>query len=326
VFDELPRVAPVQLGPLPPGFRPILALALAPGDKTLAVASGAVIELLDVSRAERPVLGRLAGHVEAVQSLAWLPDGRQLVSGGFRQLRVWEVATAREVATIAGTLAGNITALAVTADGKTLFAADGIPGTGGFIHRVDLAARKLTGTWRAHDDVIYALRLSPAGDILLSAAADKLAKTWRVADGALVAAYEGHTNHVLAAAFNHDASLIATAGADKEVKVWDAKAREQTAVLGDKRSVPTALAWTPDGKSLVAVTEKGGGGIYSELVRHTGGQRSDTGKERKLAAVDEMLYTVAVTADGGTIYAGSDDGRVHVWDGTGKAVGKVEVK
>lgn len=326
VFDELPNVSPVKLAPMPEAYKPVLALGVSPDEKRLAVAVANTLVIHDLTKADRPVLARLAGHPEAIQSLAWSPDGRLVVSGGFRHVRLWDAVAMKEAAVVGDKMIGNITAVAVAADSRTVFAADGLPGNGGFVHRIDLAGRRIVATWKAHEDVIYSLRLSPRGDRLLSAAADKLAKLWTTADNKLAAFFEGHTNHVLAAVFNADASRIATTGADKEIKVWDVKSHEQIIRLGDKKTVYTGLAWTPDGKALIAVNDKGGGSIYTEFKVHTGGERAESAREQRLASVGEMLYCVAVSADGKTIFAGSDQGAVQVWDAAGKSAGQIAAK
>jgi WD40 repeat protein len=204
-----------------------------------------------------------------------------------------------------------------------LFAADGQAGVSGFIHRIAFAEAKIERTWKAHEDTIYGLRMAPDGKSVASGAADRLAKLWSTEDGKLLGTYEGHTNHILAVAFNKDATQLATASADKEVKVWDVKSREQDVMLGDKKVVYTALAWTPDGAALVTTTDKGGGSIYRELVKHTGDQRSETAKEKKLESVGQMLYCVAMTKDGKNIFAGAHDGNVYLWDANGHNSGKI---
>jgi WD40 repeat protein len=109
---------------------------------------------------------------------------------------------------------------------------------------------------------------------------------------------KGHTNHILGLAFDKEASRLATAGADREVKVWDVASHEQDVTLGDKKTAFTAVDWTPDGRVLVAVTERGTGSAYTDLKVHNGEQRSESATERKLAAVTEMLTCVALAADG----------------------------
>ena len=325
-FDELPPVNPVALGKMPETYKPVLALSLSPDERLLAVARANDLYIYDVTKPERPLDQHLSGHTETIQSVAWSPDGKWIATGGFRSLKIWDVSTWREIKSLSSSLVGNITALAFAQDNTTLFASDGQPGVSGFIHRVAFQEGKLLGTWKAHEDVIYGLRLSPDGKSLASGAADRLAKLWNVADGKLIAFYEGHTNHILAVAFNKDATQLATASADKEVKVWNVKNREQDVMLGDKKVVYTALAWTPDGAALVTTTDKGGGSIYRELVKHTGDQRSDTAKEKRLESVSQMLYTVAITKDAKTIFAGAHDGNVYVWNDAGKSTGKITEK
>lgn len=317
VFNEPPKPRQVKLAPMPAAYQPVLALALSPDEKTLAVARAARVLLVDMSAKERPVIASLDGHTEPVLSLAWSPDGRKLFTGGHQNIRVWETATRQESARITEGLVGAVTALA--ANEAHLFAADGETGGAGFLHQFDTAG-KLLATWKAHDDGILSLRLSAKGDRLLSGGADKMARLWDAGTRALVAFYEGHTNHIHAVAFNAGATQIATAGADREIKVWDVASREQDVSLGDKKSVYAALAWTPDGKALAAITDKGAGSVYTELKKHDGAQRSETAKERKLDKIHAPLTCVAITADGKTVIAGSFDGVLHTWDGgTGKA-------
>ena len=323
VFDELPTVKPVALNAMPLSYKPVLAVSLSPDEKRLAVARANAVDIYDVSKPERPLDQKLSGHTEAVQSVAWSADGLWIATGGFRSLKIWDTQSWREVKSLSTSLVGNITALAFANDNTTLFAADGEPGVSGFIHRIAFVEGKLLGSWKAHEDTIYGLRLSPDGKSLVSGSADKLARLWDVADGKLIAFYEGHTNHVLSVAFNKDATQLATASADKEVKVWDIKSREQDVMLGDKKIAFTSLAWSADGSALVATTDRGSGAIYRDLVKHDGSQRSDTGKERRLESAGQMIYCCTITKDGKTVYAGAHDGTVIVWSEAGKIAGKI---
>jgi WD40 repeat protein len=325
VFDEPPQVKPVKLTPMVPTYAPVLALALSPDGTRLAVARAAHVDLHDLSQPNHPKLQQFMGMDSPVQALAWTKDGKQLLAAGFRRLLSWEVASGKEVGRLEQGLIGTITALVCSSDGTTVFAADGETGGLGFIHRLTLSPMKTVRTWKAHDDNINALALSQDGQFLASGGADKMARLWKAADGSLVTFYEGHTNHVVAVALNHDASQIATAGADREVKVWDVKSRNQDAILGDKKTAFTALYWTPDGKSLAAADEKGAAFIYTELQKHTGAQRSDAAKEKRLVKAPSMLVSMVVTRDSKTAYAGDFSGNVHVWEiASGKETGLIK--
>ncbi len=314
VFDEAPIPKKVKFSTLPVAYQPVLALEFAPDEKRLAVAQGKQIKCLDLTQPEKAVVLTLEHQPEAVQSLAWSRDGKWLVAGGYQRVLVWDVASGKLAREITGFLLGNVTALAIAVDGKSVFVADGESGSAGFLHQVDLEQGKTMATWKAHEDTIYGMRLSPKGDRLLSGAADKLAKLWDTGSRKLVATFEGHTNHVLAVAFNRDATQIATAGADREIKVWDTASREQDVTLGDKKNTYSALYWTADGKALGVVSDKGGGNVYTELKKHTGEQSSETAKQRKLVGVDDTLTSLGITRDGKTVYAGGFTGKVYAWD------------
>lgn len=325
VFDEAPAPKPVKLTTMPASYQPVLALALSPDEKRLAVARANTAALVDVTKPERPVIGKLEGHTEAINSLAWSPDGKWLVTGGFQKMIVWDAATLQKARELKESLIGNVTAMVVDAANAHVFASDGEAGGAGFIRKYELSTGKLITTWKAHDDNVLALRLSAKGDRLLSGGADRLARLWDPATGKLVAFYEGHTNHVTSVAFNKDATQIATAGADREVKLWNTQSGEQETSLGDKKTAFTAVAWSPDGKTLVALTDKGSGSVYTDFVRHTGGERSERAKERKLTSVSEAVTSVVITGDSKWVYAGTFDGKVHVWEAAGgKVSGEVK--
>ena len=326
VFDEAPTPKPVKLSAMPASYQPVLVLALSPDEKRLAIARANAVIIVDLTKPERPVLGKLEGHTELVSSVAWSRDGKWLVSGGFQRLFIWDITTLKQARVLEGGLLGCITAVVVDASSAAIFAADGETGGAGFIRKFDLNTGKLLATWKAHEDNVLALRLSPKGDRLLSGSADKLAKLWDSANNKLVSTYEGHTNHVLSVAFNKDATQIATAGADREVKLWNTLSGEQEATLGDKKTPCSTLTWSPDGKTLVALTEKGGGSLYTDFVRHTGGERSEAAKTRKLTSIPETPTSVVITSDSKTIFAGAFDGKVYVWDGaTGKTSGELKL-
>ncbi|MBI3880463.1 MAG: hypothetical protein HY301_10425 [Verrucomicrobia bacterium] len=309
--------APVEkLTALPSSYQPVLALALSPDDKRLAVARANTVFLHDLTRTNFPAVTTLAPHRDAVQSLAWSKDGATLAAAEYRRVALWNAkdgALTRELTNFTG----RVNAVQFTPDGAALIAADGVPTKSGLLHLIATADGHELTNWVAHKDSILSLHLSRDGQSLATASADKTVKIWNFATRQETAKLEAHLGHVLATAFNADASFLATAGMDKVLNLWDPKTRGQEITL--KHASPiTALAWTADGKSLFSATEDGHVRMFSEFKTHTGGESSETARDRKLAATDETLCALAVSADGKTICAGSHEGNVFIWNAEGK--------
>src|SRR5690606_21550545 len=63
---------------------------------------------------------------------------------------------------------------------------------------------------------------------------------------------EGHSARVQDATFSSDGTLIATAGADQTVRVWDTASGQQLSIHRGLGRPATAAAWTPSGEFIVA--------------------------------------------------------------------------
>ena len=89
---EAKRLDHGALGQLPVSYRPVLALALSPDNRQLAAGHGNVVTIHNVAEKDQPPLAKLAGHRDAVQSIAWSADGKRLATGGFRKVLLWNTA------------------------------------------------------------------------------------------------------------------------------------------------------------------------------------------------------------------------------------------
>ena len=88
--------AAIQLSPLPPHLNAILAVALSPDGRYVAVGRGNLVQVYDVGSGTEVVT--LSGHLDYVQCLAWSPDGRMLASGSYKLLKVWIAPGSEQVA------------------------------------------------------------------------------------------------------------------------------------------------------------------------------------------------------------------------------------
>ncbi len=314
-----------ELKSLPASYTPVLAVALAPDGQRLASARGNQLLIHTLGATNRTLSATLTGARDAIQSIAWSADGRWLAAGEFRRVLLYDAKTLQPFGTLDKPLAGRATAVAFTPDGSTLAVADSPGGAAGQVHLWKMGDEKPFASWTAHNDSILDLKVSANGKLLATGSADKLARVWNLATQKEVAKLEGHTSYVQAVAFGKDDAVLATGGADKEIKIWDIASSGREGSFSNRSAAVTALHWTVGGTNLLAVAEDGSASTITDLKRHSGEQSSSPGTERKLTGVSEVLYAVTATPDAKTVFAGSHDGSVYVWEG-GKAATKLEAK
>ncbi len=327
-WDEVallePDSTPVALLPLPASYQPVLALALSPDAKRLAVARGGRIVLHDLTTPEFPVVQRVDAHRDAVQSLAWSGDGQWLASAGFRRVQLWCADDLQPQREWHEGLVGRVTALRFSPDGSRLVVADGVAGQSGIVRVIGLPGGELLGSWSAHDDTIFAIDFKRDGSQMVTAGGDKLIKVWDVASRKEVARFEGHSAQVLSVAFNPDATQLVSGGADNELNVWDVLSGEKVNSLGTHAAAVSAVTWPGDGKAIIAAISSGGVLAYTNLKAHAGTERSKGGDEKKIGEAAEAGVCVVSTPDAETIFVGGNDGVVHVWSRAGKLLSRLE--
>ncbi len=226
-------------------FHPYSANILASGsrDKT--------IKIWDLDR----VLFNLTSHAQAVNTVAFSPDGLLLASGSSdRTVKLWEVATGQLLATLIGhklkvtTVAFNIAGILASAgaDGTIYIWQDGkmqrqLTGHLGSVTAIAFSPngqllasggedRSIwlwdTQTWKCqqklagHPWQVSALAFTPASDVLLSGSWDKTVKFWQVATGCEFDVLNGHVDSVTCMVMDTSGQRIFTGSRDRSIKIW----------------------------------------------------------------------------------------------------------
>jgi WD40 repeat protein len=286
---------------------------------------------------------RFEGHGGSVNAVAFSPDGKRAASGDNSHVRIWEVATGKELLKD-DTHRDRVMAVAFSPDGKIL--ASGSEDRKVLLY--DAETLRVLHTFRVHRADVRAVAFTPDGKRLLSADLNGGIYAWSVPDGkrlgklpndglghvlcvvpiddqnalvcptndnsailraidpkdAAVHRFDRHTGKVVAAAVTRDRKHLLTASQDKTLIRWSLTTRKSTHVLSGHTAPVSCVAVAPDGKLAVS------GGADMELRLWD----LDAGRAiRGLPGHTKTIWSVAVSPDGKYALSGSADGTMRLW-------------
>ena len=292
----------------------------------------------------------LRGHLKAVASICFSPDGQRIVTGSWDgTAKVWDAASGKELLTFAGHRT-EVSSVAVSPDGQRI-----VTGSHDKTAKVwDAASGKELLTLNGHSGSEIPVAYSPDGQRILTGSGDGTAKVWEAATGRELFTVKGHSDSITSVAFSPDGQRIVTGDLDTTARVWEAATgRELLTIKGHSKGV-MSVAFSPDGQRIVTgsvdgtakvweaasgrelLLLKGHGGLIWSVAYSPDDQRiataSTDGTAREwlasgglppdkkggnlltLTGHDASIASVALSPDGQRIVTGSWDGTAKVWD------------
>jgi len=179
----------------------------------------------------------------------------------------------------------------------------------------ELASGRVLHHLKGHDKGVGAVAWSPDGTTIASGGMDKTIRLWDPKTGEAMAVLRGHGSWIFGLAFSRDSHwLLAAAGAwpnqpskGPEIKLWDCRERREIrSYLGTKGNSATSVAFSPDGRTIVA-----GDSLWAAHLWDV-----ETGQKlRDFEGVHQMpVDNVAFRTDGRMLATVSQDGTAAVWD------------
>jgi WD40 repeat protein/tRNA A-37 threonylcarbamoyl transferase component Bud32 len=255
------------------------------------------------------------GHADAVNNLAFSPDGSRVASSSWRQIKVWDSATGKEFFTVPESAGGGV---AFSPSGNRL-------ATSGFqsVTVWDAHSGKKQISFHAHEFLVKDVAFSPDGEKLATCSGTLPGagrreggevKVWDANSGKELFHFADLPHWANGLAFSPDGKYLAAAvgslfvvapSQPGDVRVWNVSSGNPVLTLAGHTFWATDVAFSPDSKRLatasadrtVRVWELPEGREILTLRGHTGWVRS-----------------VAFSPDGQTVASAGDDQVVRLWD------------
>ena len=276
------------------------ALAWSPDSSLLAVGDDDTLIVQDFAQGAIQWNSEQVGDL--LVSLAWSSDGKSIAGAHLpKQVRIWDVGSQNEVA--AFEIPNPPHDVAWHPGGRELA----------------VTCTKHLMIWNAEREQIVA-RKSFAGDEGPNGIAWHPSGT-RIAFGMghpefyvgiwdlrkdTVLKLMGHPDEVWAVAWNADGSLLASAGHDRTIHIWDGDTGELVRVLDGHRRSVTGLCWSSDGQTLFSSDEEGR--INAWAVHQPDSSNLVLGRH------EEGVCRVKWSPDGTRVASSGWEPSVYVWD------------
>jgi WD40 repeat protein len=278
---------------------PIQAATFSRDGQYIAVCMETVVVLWDTT-VGRPVR-TLVGHQKAVVSVAFSPDGKQILTGSADTTAIlWDPSTGSQIRTFKGHK-GTITSAAFSPDGKQILT--GSADRTAILWNTD--SDEPMHTLQGHSREIMAVAYSPDGTTLATASADRTAALWEAATGKQTFLLRGHREEVACIAFSPDSRQAATGSYDDSAILWDVTMGKRLRTAARHGNDIYSITFTPDGRRLIT-------GEREELVMMwdiATGQ-----KLRTLSGHTAAIVSAAVSPDSRRLLTGARDGTTRLWD------------
>uniref|UniRef100_A0A6A7G0J2 Serine-threonine kinase receptor-associated protein n=1 Tax=Hirondellea gigas TaxID=1518452 RepID=A0A6A7G0J2_9CRUS len=183
-----------------------------------------------------------------------------------------------------------------------------------------------------HTRPITCVTYNQDGDLLFTAAKDKVPSVWHTSNGERLGTFSGHTGSVYYLDVNRNSTLLLSASADTTVRIWNVETGDQLSQF-ELQSAARCCKWSIGGRQVLAVQDnamKQQTGVYIYNIDES--LRTLNRYEKKNQNTDAVQFLTNDTIVGKLsralwadvnrqVITSGDDGKLRRWDvETGKEI------
>jgi WD40 repeat protein len=260
-----------------------------------------------------------------VRALRFSPDGTWIATvSGAAQLSIWDTTTGKEEWRQAHPRGVAFDGLAVSPDGSRI----AFGRNDGTVTVQRALSDEVLVRCRGHESVyshgdgygidwanVWSVDYSPSGKMIASSGADNTVRLWDAKTGEQVSILRGHEpvwrkkdqwrGFVWSVAFSADGALVASAGYDSTVRVWDSRRGVEIACFRGHEGSVLAVLFLPNSQQIISAGSDSSLRIWDV----SGGESQGTLVNHQLP-----VSCLAFSRDGRWLATGGQDNAVMLWD------------
>lgn len=240
----------------------------------------------------------------SVSTLTVTPNGKQIVTGGDRTVRVWDMEYGQEIHTLVGHT-GFVRSVFVTPDGKHI-----LSGSDDHTIRIwNIIDGQKIRTLHGHTEAVNVVMTTPDGQFILSGSgnlsgSEFTVRVWQAESGKELMVLAGHSREVTALAVTPESRILISGDLDAYLKVWDLQTGKLIHTLYHGDGWVQAVTVTLDGKRVIS----GSGGGQIKIWDIASGECLHT-----LQGHNIEVNALAMTPDGKGFVSCGYDGMIKIW-------------
>ncbi len=269
-----------------------------------------------------------------VTAIEYSPDGTLLAVSGYHEVLLYKSDCSELVARLVG-LSERVESLAFSPDGKLLAVTGGSPARFGEVQIWNVAERKLLLSQSVTFDTLYGASWSPDGAKLAFGCGDNTLRAIDAQTGAAVLYQGAHSDWVLDTVFSVAGTHVVSVSRDMSMKLTELATQRfedniTSITPGALKGGLASVDRHPTKDELLIGGADGMPKIYQMFRTQARVIGDDFNKLREFAAMPGRVYSVAYSADGNRIIAGSSSdgvGEVRVYDANdSRQIAKLQIE